>query len=665
MLFVQLFFLLIIHTQSKTIINIDFGTQYLKLGQIDTSDGSMFLRKIYNKFIIPTLISIKVPKGIDIPLSKETIEHTPTQASSTTLSAASSRDNSAIHFITGWKGLSTLHRDPSSGTEFLLNAITKGKDNQCKVFDTPILLNVFFETLLNDLENKAGDFGQFSLTYPTFFTPSMKNLIKEPLNHIPGISIVHEIDTLTALATFYSNYYIYRYHDSKYGRNVLFVDVGNEYIETLFVNFNWTGSRTVATCLVNLWSDQINTKLYMNEIHSKFRVPFSSAEKLLRETADYTMFDNPDYVSPFKEIINKTISLAKQPLDEVQLIGGGSTYDFIRNMVRSVVNESYRDNATSYDSDKAFMYIQREQQQRFRGASKQVYPPDVPKLIENLKDTQLTNVHPDVMTEINPFEGITRGAMLAVLYNENYKETNKNPITIKKEKPTSNYYIHLGSNKVIYCENQKWCQSKPTLQSCIGSDNNIVEIIAENREGELGGVPQGAPIVANRYKLRDLKTFIERKAKENKLDLTSNDLNDFTGRFTMKSPSPIISNVEWCYKDECQPISFEQINSPHMNGSTEIDYSMFSIVHYRLIEAKERQTFTKKTKKALDRMKSILFSSSGRSNERVTEYNIKKFEEFRQMFDNGTFNSMPLETMKDEIEPKLKELCRSLGFRYN
>lgn len=656
-MYLSLFFLVFtIQISSHSVINIDFGSQYLKFGQTDISSGYSVIRKIYNKYIVPGLISITTPQGLSLPLTKDDVIKTPVvSASEQAGSSRTRRRSNAISIVTGWRGIQQIHRTPSDGTEFILDAVIR-RESECNIMNASSLLDLYMINILHDFPESEG-VNQFTLTFPTFFTPAMKRLVTEPLKQIPNFEIIDEYDTLRSLSTLYANNYINRYRNSKVGRNVLFIDVGFRYVETLFINFEWKNSMTVANCMVNMWSENCGTGAFAEDMSKNLHVPLSHAERLLRNAYNQSVF-NLNIIDSLKTLVNDTISIAKQPVDEVQLLGGGSSYLFIQSIISDVVNDSFRFNATHYDAEKTRLYLKIQNQKKIIGPEKKIYPLDVSSkdstFDKDLKNTLINNsnsVHSLVNYELGQFDAILIGSMLSTLYDSNNNITSSNPIKIKKDRPSSSFHIAVGNKKVIYCEKNLWCQSKPTLQSTTGGPNYTVDI-----ESPSSDVPKGAPLIANRYHLVGLDKYISSNSDESDID----DNNEFTGTFTMDLPDPFIREVKWCESDEnCKSIEIEMESGDDL--SNEIlkneNYDVVKVFYSKLTESKAREEFNKKAKRAFDRMK-MMCSSTEKSA-------CDSYKAAQQQFLDGEFERISIKELEEDIIPKLNSLCKSFGFRFD
>lgn len=639
-----------ISASSKTVINIDFGSQYLKFGQTDIDNGFVVVRKIYNKFIVPGLISLITPQNLELPLTNESVAKTPVISSSDQAGSTRSKRNlNAISVITGWKGIQQIHRYPTSGSEYILNSILR-RESPCNIINTSSLLDVFMINVLHDMPESEG-VKQFTLTFPTFFTPSMKRLITEPLKKIPNFEIIGEFDTLRALSTLYANMHINRYRNSKNGRNVLFVDIGFQYVETLLVNFQWKRSQTIANCLVNLWSDNCSTRIFTDDISINLHVPFSHAERILRSTYNQTIF-NKTIVKTLKDLINDTITASKQPIDEVQLLGGGASYHFMQSIISDAVNESFRMNATRYSSEKTKSYLRTQNQKKLIGPERKIFPLDVSvdsSFDKDLKNTIINTSQSEldaVNTDFDEFDGVLIGSMFSTLYDLNNKQVSNNPIIIKKEKPSHSYYLTIGDNRVIYCERNSWCQPNPSFQSITGDNNYTVSI--ESLEQD---TPKGVSLVANRYRLTDLEEFISKN---------NEDKNEFTAHFTMKSPEPFIRSAKLCKgEDNCANIKLQMENGDDLTNEilSSENYEIVSTFYSKLTESKTRELFNTNMKRAFDRMR-MMCSKNEKSA-------CDEFKVMQQRHANGEFEMISIKQLEEEIIPKISSLCKSLGFRYD
>lgn len=641
---------------SDSVINIDFGSQYLKFGQTDIKNGFFVVRKIYNKYIVPGLISLITPQDLPLPLTAETASKTPVKSSSEQAGSLHSRRKSnSISVITGWKGIQQIHRYPTSGSEYILNSLIR-RETPSNILNTSSLLDILMINILHDIPESKG-VKQFSITFPTFFTPSMRRLITEPLKNIPDFEIVEEFDTLRALSTLYANQFINRYRGNKNGRNVLFIDVGFQYVETLFVHFEWKGTMTVANCLANMWSEKCGTRSFAEDNSKNLHVPFAHAEKLLRTSYNQSLF-NKTIIDSLKKLVNDTIATAKQPIDEVQLLGGGSTYSFIQSAISDVVADLFRMNATRYDADKTKIYLKVQNQKKLIGPEKKIYPLDVSSqdstFDKDLKSTLLNASQANsiiVSTEIGQFDGVLIGSMFSTLYDFNNNQTNQNPIKIKKEKPSYSYYITVGSKKIIYCEKNSWCQPEPSLQSVTGGPNYTVDI--ESLEND---TPKGASLVANRYHLVDLDKFVLKNNGAN----ANEDTNDFTAYFTMKSPEAYIETAKWCVGNEnCAKIELKMESGDDLTNEIlrNENYDIVNIFYNKLSESKEREQFNTKAKRAFDRMK-MMCSQSEKSA-------CDNYKVMQQKYASGEFELVPIKELEEEVIPKISSLCKSLGFRYD
>ena len=360
---------------------------------------------------------------------------------------------------------------------------------------------------------------------------------------------------------------------------------------------------------------------------------------------------NKTIVQTLKDLINDTITASKQPIDEVQLLGGGSAYRFMQSIIADAVNESFRMNATRYSSEKTKSYLKMQNQKKLIGPERKIFPLDVSKdssFDKDLENTILNTSKSDievVNTDLDEFDAVLIGSMFSTLYDFNNKQVSNNPITIKKEKPSHSYYLTIGDNRVIYCEKNSWCQPNPSFQSLTGDKSYTVSI--ESLEQD---TPKGVSLVANRYRLTDLEDFISKN---------SGDKNEFTAYFTMKSPEPFISSAKLCKgEDNCANIKLKMENGDDLTNEIlrSENYEIVNTFYSKLTESKTRELFNTNMERAFNRMKMMC------SNNEKSACN--EFKVMQQRHANGEFEMISINQLEEEIIPKISSLCKSLGFRY-
>ncbi|OHT14368.1 hypothetical protein TRFO_15289 [Tritrichomonas foetus] len=613
-------FLFSIFCASEVFLGIDFGAKYLKLATTDLDGSNYKITKLGTHDIHPGCISIKTPRNSVDPLTPQT--------------------SGQASIVTGHKALPMVHRIPKSGSEFLLNSVVRDTPEYrtATVLNQTTLLNLYFFDIIKQIPDPAPK--GLAITFPTFFTPEMRRKILEPLSHL-HIPVKHHFDTLTAISILYANNYLEKY--KKQNRTVLFIDFGASYVETHLVNFSWDGHATYADCSVTLWSDKCSGNAFARALAKSIRLPLSQADRMLKNSED--AYFAPDAIQDLRNLLNETLEIGGE-IDEVQLLGGGSTYRFVQTVVRQTVTGKFRSNSTKdANSEKTGNNEGYNEKKVFTVDTGGADPNDSPMATggQVVNATNSTAALP-IYKDFDPLYSIVKGTLEAVLMIEGRL---KKPHTYIGKRPVASYYVRVGEQREKYCQRHFTC--KPTHFTGHGAE--FIQIETDPRH-----LPVGSPTIVNQYRLLNISTlFPAAEGGEGQTEGQENDQGN--GIVQLDAPDPIVARVNWCNATVCAPIAF------HQYYESNEDYSIYYLMSGRIGEQKIREDIIVKVGRALDRMRALIYpggSSSMRIDYKVRE----KYDKYAQEFGDGTFMAGTL----NEIEKKVKDiksLCISLGFRYD
>jgi molecular chaperone DnaK (HSP70) len=161
---------------------------------------------------------------------------------------------------------------------------------------------------------------------------------------IPLLSLV---DDITAISTLYSTTSLNKFAER--AQHVLFVDVGGTSLKVYSVAFRFDKTRkvpfaTMRTIATN-WSEKVGGFFFAKAVAQKKGIPIHKATKLLIKTQGEGY---GEICADLLEIIEKAVRgvLAEagkiRAIDEVQLIGGASTFKFVVETIKRATNLTVR-----------------------------------------------------------------------------------------------------------------------------------------------------------------------------------------------------------------------------------------------------------------------------------------------------------------------------------
>jgi len=263
--------------------------------------------------------------------------------------------------------------------------------------------------------------------YPFFFTKTQQETISNALRLV-GIPVVTTVDDITSMGVIYGAYYIDKI--LKGNRHVLFVDIGGTTVKAYgeYFMFDPQIQKTMINETVSVWTEKTGGYFFAKSIAAKRNMTIREAEKLLIESSGIGYEnDLDDELQEIARIVDKAATLASAtfPIDEIQLIGGGSNYHFIKSVVSSAANIS-----------KA-----------------------------------------SVLHDFNSFDAIARGATLGLLMSTgNYKYK---PIIIDKHSPF-NIFLQC-EDRHVYCQHGDRC-TQYIMENIFSGGCDELKIVVDERD---------------------------------------------------------------------------------------------------------------------------------------------------------------------------------------
>ncbi|OHT03916.1 hypothetical protein TRFO_28763 [Tritrichomonas foetus] len=305
-------------------LGIDLGSQYYKLA-LSTSNGqvNVFTNPVSNSVIHPSAIALKFIKPHDPPFKPD--------------------DFSDIEVRTSRHALQIIKRNNSLGYEYLPLLIRKNRTdfNTSSIARpeelTPLLLYRAFMSV--------PQFKQVAISLAPYTTRSQYKSIADAAQMI-GANIAALVDDITSVSLLYSSIRVSRF--IRQPKHVLFVDVGASATVAFSATFEYSKEPT-EHALINQTSYDFTEKVsgiaFANTLANKTNISHRKAMKAMIRTSgegkeDY-FIDEMHYLTEFlRDLVD--VASKVRPIDEVQIIGGASTYKFVANTIKAATNHTIR-----------------------------------------------------------------------------------------------------------------------------------------------------------------------------------------------------------------------------------------------------------------------------------------------------------------------------------
>ncbi|OHT17248.1 hypothetical protein TRFO_12598 [Tritrichomonas foetus] len=292
--------------------SIDIGSQYIRIALSSiTAEAKMALNND-NKILTPSAVAFKTDKPLDRHLSNEDGYDSIPKYGDDALKYLKYHPNSGTDRVTYFLGRYNLeHSTPpvANTTEMLSILLTK----------------LFMNQQYAGLEG-------ISLCVPRYFTLSQRECLTQAmyLARLPFYGIFDDDQSTIQL---YNVKFYHRFLQKK--RNVLFVDVGAAGARAYRVEFSTIKATPVAVQTSYIWSEKTGGFSFNSKISKVKKVTESKAQKLLIQSGN-------SFTKVLKNELNELSNVVKEAItgqiDEVQIIGSASRFNFVQEAIKNAVN---------------------------------------------------------------------------------------------------------------------------------------------------------------------------------------------------------------------------------------------------------------------------------------------------------------------------------------
>ena len=315
----------------------------------------------------------------------------------------------------GKQAAKILEKNPKLGFQYLTRLI--GRENTTE-FNTSQLIKPFQACTLAIMKffENIPQTNPITLVVPHYWSHIQKNVLASifKLLNIPYDAIV---DDTSAMAFHYGLTRTSRFLklEEKQLHNVLFIDVGATSVKVNALTFSMVNDTVYSDESVVMWSEKTGGYFFRKAIAKNFSVSMKKAEKILHNGSDKVLLAIADELDEMYALIKLAAINArhKGPINEVQLMGGASSYPFILNLVKAATNET------------------------------------------------------NIRREFNQPEAIAIGGVYASLQIRD--QSKFVPLLIIK-RPTSNSTLYCGSQMVQLCSRGVECNTRLAINHSIGMD---------------------------------------------------------------------------------------------------------------------------------------------------------------------------------------------------
>jgi hypothetical protein len=308
-------------------LGMDLGSQFIKMAK-STPDFQLkiFTDPITNSVTHPSAAAIKFRKPASFPLSSE--------------------DFDKIEVWTGRRALSLLKQNTSLGIQFLPRTALRSPTAD---FHTSQVANVteLYALLLWQTAQKVLPFDALTIALPFYFTLGQYFVVGEICRSfsIPLLAIVPDIH---AIFNLYGALKANRFANAI--RHVLFVDVGATSTKVYSATFEYiNASPAEEGTLVNQsageWTELVSGYHFAKAIAQAKGISYNKAQKALLRSAGENFEELVEKeLLILEETIHAVIEAAekKAPIDELQVIGGASTFNFVVETIKRTTNLTLR-----------------------------------------------------------------------------------------------------------------------------------------------------------------------------------------------------------------------------------------------------------------------------------------------------------------------------------
>ena len=307
-------------------VGLDLGSQFYKWAQ-SMPDGQVTIIRdpISNSVIQPSAAALRFKAPHEPPFSEKDFED--------------------IDLRYGAQALGTLKGNSSLGFEFLPRVAARSRDSPFYTCDVANVTEMF-SLMLHHIIMQQRPFDALSVAIPSYASRDMIVAVSE-VCRVFQIPLVSVVDDTFAVCTLYATQRLGRFmHQPKH---VMFIDVGATSAKAYSAVFGYEKDEleelAIANMTSNEWSENIGGYFFAQAIAESLNVPVKKGQKLLLRN------NGEGYEHLFWPILENLSTLVRtamdraqevMPVDEVQLIGGASTFKFVVDAIRTATNHSIR-----------------------------------------------------------------------------------------------------------------------------------------------------------------------------------------------------------------------------------------------------------------------------------------------------------------------------------
>lgn len=310
-------------------ITIDLGTEYYKVAKANFKGDPVIVNNQGIGVSVPNAVAFKSSKPIQVPLTNETMDD--------------------VEIKYDRQALSILKKNSSLGFQFIPRVIARTNTTE---FNTTKIISPFqaFTLSFINLIQKIDFTGAITFVIPHYWTPEQKYIVTSVCNmfRIPLGYLIEDID---AIGIHYAATRSNRFRNSKNistSYNVLFVDIGGTTTKVYGFHFYIDSDKAIASENCYYWSEKIGGYWFRKALSQNLNISMKKAEKLLHSESDIQkVVENTENItnSLFRLIrgatnqANAFSNVNNAPnIQEVQIIGGASSYPFIFDLIKTATN---------------------------------------------------------------------------------------------------------------------------------------------------------------------------------------------------------------------------------------------------------------------------------------------------------------------------------------
>jgi hypothetical protein len=305
---------LIVLSSCADFVSLDLGTQFFKFAESTSlGEAKIFKNPVTNMVNHPNAVALKFPAAQSLPITAD--------------------DFSKIDVRFGKRALSLMKHNSSLGADFLPACIGR---NAPEEFRTSQFIDEseLFLFALNHSVASLGTFVGACLAVPFFYTRQQISSIRDSCETL-SIPIWRVITDADAVFTLYASTRLTRFASAP--RHVMFVDIGSTTSKVYSARFSYDNSNPVKDIArvhqtSVAWSENVGGYHFAKSLARARGISLQKAHKLLIRSQygrDTTIFD----VSDLKGMIARSVDAAGD-VDELQLVGGASSFPFVVDAVR-------------------------------------------------------------------------------------------------------------------------------------------------------------------------------------------------------------------------------------------------------------------------------------------------------------------------------------------